>query len=205
MDRRIELIRKRADVVFGNDSVIAAFDQLLAIMISEAIDGFANQLTVIVFEDGSIAMSDNGRGMYLDNWKATIAGEFPPIVGNRLFPEYFSFFLPPNPKKEEIVHNQSTKYMDLFALNCVCERFYFSANRAFTTTSLLFEKGKQIGDVKKEFALGRGTFIHFKFDNEVFPDPVPSKKFLQDRFGFLRTLLPGLKIEFRYRYGKKEP
>lgn len=62
-------VRKRPGVIFGSDGLEGcqhAVFEILSNSIDEAREGYGDVITVTRFEDGSIEVVDNGRGMPIE-------------------------------------------------------------------------------------------------------------------------------------------
>ncbi len=195
-----ERVRKRPAVIFGSEDaagVMTAFEMLLHTLAKEGMSGHSNQITVTQYQDDSIAIQDNGRGLFLASPDSK-----DDTVWKNLFCELYagSAYAPieryKNPADEadnyangiEICSVQySSRYMDV----CVI--------RDGLKQTLHFEKGENIGGLSKTpTSASSGTHIHFKPDPEVFTEIALSREQLSDRLQLLAIQIPGIKTVFRY-------
>ncbi len=163
-------VRKRPAVIFGSDGIDGCQHSVFEIIsnsIDEAREGFGKKIIVTTFEDGSIEVQDFGRGAPVDfnknencyNWELLYCEMYAGGKYNTNSGENYEFSLGLNGLG--LCSTQySSEYMDV------------EIKRDGFLYSLHFEKGKNIGGLKKELYSGKdtGTRTRWKPDLEVFTD-----------------------------------
>lgn len=167
-------VRKRPGVIFGSDGIEGcehAVFEILSNSIDEAREGFGDVITVTRFEDGSIEVVDNGRGIPVDynqneeryNWELVFCelyagGKYQNDTG-----ENYEFSLGLN-GLGTCATQYASAYMDV---EIVRDGFRYT---------LHFEKGENKTGTKEGFikeptdARRTGTTIRWKPDLDVFTD-----------------------------------
>ena len=163
-------VRKRPAVIFGSDGIDGCQHSVFEIIsnsIDEAREGFGKKIIVTTFEDGSIEVQDFGRGAPVDfnknencyNWELLYCEMYAGGKYNTNSGENYEFSLGLNGLG--LCSTQySSEYMDV------------EIKRDGFLYSLHFEKGKNIGGLKKKLYSGKdtGTRTRWKPDLEVFTD-----------------------------------
>lgn len=163
-------VRKRPAVIFGSDGISGckhAVFEILSNSIDEAKEGFGKIIEVKRFKDHSIEVKDYGRGMPVDynplenkfNWEL-------------IFCELYA--------GGKYKNNDNSDYefsLGLNGLGCCATQYASSymdvtVKRDSTVYSLHFEKGENVGGLKKEEAKDKktGTTIRWLPDLDVFTD-----------------------------------
>ena len=191
-----ETVRKRPTVIFGtNDEYGAAHGiyEIIANSIDEARAGFGNEIRIKIWNDGTVEVSDDGRGVPMGwnedqqkwNWELV----FCTLYASGKY--------------------DSSNYSDSLGLNGLgatamqyaSEFMEVYSTRDGKTSVMKFAKGRPIGKLQVINAIreGTGTTIKFKPDSEVFistrDEALPPEYYIS----FLRRqamLLGGLKIVF---------
>ena len=175
-----ERVRKRPAVIFGSDGLEGcchSFFEILSNSIDEAREGFGNVIEVTRFLDQSLEVLDHGRGIPLDfnqkegryNWELVYCelyagGKYENNDGGM-----YEYSLGLN-GLGACATQYSSEYMDVEVI------------RDGIKYSLHFEKGKNIGGLKKEPTKIRqtGSRVKWRPDTEVFTDIKIPLEFLQD-------------------------
>lgn len=196
-------VRKRPGVIFGSDGLDgcehSAFE-IISNSIDEAREGFGKKIIVTKFEDGSIEVEDFGRGAPVDyntkeqcfNWEL-------------LYCELYA--------GGKYNTNEGANYEYSVGLNGLglCSTQYSSEymdveiKRDGYKYNLHFEKGYNVGGLKKEEYKGRdtGTKTRWKPDIEVFTEiNIPTEYFL-DTLKRQAIVNDGLTFEFREQHGSR--
>ncbi len=165
-------VRKRPGVIFGSDGLEGcehSFFEILSNSIDEAREGYGKEIEVTRFLDGSIEVRDYGRGIPLDynekegryNWDLVYCelyagGKY----NNNSADGMYEYSLGLN-GLGACATQYSSEFMDVEVI------------RDGTKYNLHFEKGSNIGGLKKEAASPRaktGTVQRWRPDIEVFTD-----------------------------------
>jgi DNA gyrase subunit B len=163
-------VRKRPAVIFGSDGIDGCQHSVFEILsnsIDEAREGYGKKIVVTHYADGSIEVEDFGRGIPVDfneneqkfNWELVFCEMYAGGKYNNNEGESYEFSLGMNGLG--LCSTQySSEYMDV------------DIRRDGLRYTLHFEKGENVGGLKKETYLKKdtGTKIHWKPDLEVFTD-----------------------------------
>lgn len=163
-------VRLRPSVIFGSDGIEGCQHSVFEILsnsVDEAREGYGNVIEVVRHKDYSVTIKDNGRGIPLDyneeekryNWELVFCelyagGKYKNNTGQN-----YQFSLGLN-GLGSCATQYSSEYMDVTVFR---DRHKFS---------LHFEKGENIGGLKKEkdSSEKQGTIIKWKPDLKVFTD-----------------------------------
>ncbi len=173
-------VRKRPSVIFGSDGIDGcahSFFEILSNSIDEAREGYGNEITVIRHIDNSITVKDNGRGIPLDynekegryNWELVYCELYAGGKYNNAEGENYAYSLGLN-GLGACATQYASEYMDVTVI------------RDGYKYSLHFEKGKNIGGLKKEEINSKytGSSQTWRPDLEVFTDINLPLEFFQD-------------------------
>lgn len=189
-----ERVRSRPAVIFGSDGLDGcehSFFEILSNSIDEAREGYGNIIEVTRFADHSIEVRDHGRGVPLDyneseqcfNWELVYCelyagGKYKNNDGGM-----YEYSLGLN-GLGACATQYSSEYMDVEVI------------RDKTKYTLHFEKGKNVGGLKKEpvNSLKTGTVQKWRPDLEVFTDINIPLEFYQDVLNKQAMVNAGLKF-----------
>ena len=197
-------VRKRPGVIFGSDGLEGCEHAVFEIMsnsIDEAREGHGSLITVTRFEDLSIQVEDQGRGCPLDwnekeqkyNWELVFCELYAGGKYNNLSGDNYEYSLGLN-GLGSCATQYASEYMDVTVWR---DGFKYS---------LHFEKGENIGGLKKEPTdRGRktGTTIRWKPDLEVFTDINIPPEYYQDVMKRQAVVNAGVTFRFRKQVGGK--
>lgn len=190
-------VRKRPAVIFGSDGIEGCQHSVFEILsnsIDEAREGYGREIIVTKYEDNSIEIEDFGRGIPVDynkneeryNWELVFCELYAGGKYNNSEAESYEFSLGLNGLG--LCSTQySSEYMDV------------DIRRDGTRFTLHFEKGENIGGLKREQYTGRktGTKIHWKPDLEVFTDINISDEYFIDTIKRQAVVNAGINFVFR--------
>lgn len=189
-----ERVRSRPAVIFGSDGLDGcehSFFEILSNSIDEAREGYGNIIEITRYADRSIEVRDHGRGVPLDyneaeqcyNWELVYCelyagGKYKNNDGGM-----YEYSLGLN-GLGACATQYSSEYMDVEVV------------RDKTRYSLHFEKGKNIGGLKKEpvSTSKTGTVQRWRPDLEVFTDINIPLEFYQDILNKQAMVNAGLKF-----------
>lgn len=173
-------VRKRPGVIFGSDGLEGCEHSVFEILsnsIDEAREGFGNRIIVTVYRDHSIEIQDFGRGIPVDynpkeqryNWELVFCELYAGGKYNTNQGESYEFSLGLNG-----LGSCATQYSS--------EYFDAEIYRDGFRYNLHFEKGKNIGGLKKEETRQKqtGSRQRWKPDLEVFTDIAIPDDFFRD-------------------------
>ena len=158
-------VRKKPSVIFGENNERGAAHgvfEIIANAIDEAREGYGNQIRITIRNDGTIEVSDDGRGVPMDwnnvekmyNWQLVFCTMY---ASGKYDSSNYSSSLGTNGLGATAMQYAS-EFMDVYS------------TRDGFTYYMHFEKGRPVGELKKSKPIreGTGTTIKFKPDPEVF-------------------------------------
>ncbi len=163
-------VRLRPAVIFGSDGIEGCEHSVFEILsnaIDEAREGFGNKIEIILGKDNDITVIDHGRGIPVDyntneeryNWEL-------------LFCEMYAGGKYNNNSGDTYEYSLGLNGLGLCATQYSSEFMEVTIIRDGYKYELYFEKGENIGGLKKEPTGNRrtGSMIHWKPDRDVFTD-----------------------------------
>ncbi len=187
-------VRLRPGVIFGSDGLEGCEHSVFEILsnsIDEAREGYGKVIEIKRFKDGSISVIDEGRGIPLDyntkeeryNWELVFCELYAGGKYKNNSGENYEFSLGLN-GLGSCATQYSSEYMDVIVYR---DGFKYS---------LHFEKGENIGGLKKEkFSYEHtGTYITWKPDLDVFTDINIPLEYYQDILKKQAVVNAGLKF-----------
>ena len=197
-------VRKRPGVIFGSDGLEGCEHAVFEIMsnsIDEAREGHGKLITVTRFEDQSIQVEDQGRGCPVDwnekeqkyNWELVFCELYAGGKYNNTDGDNYEYSLGLN-GLGSCATQYASEYMDV------------TVWREGSKYSLHFEKGENIGGLKKEPSdKGKktGTTIRWKPDLEVFTDVNIPVEYYLDVMKRQAVVNAGVTFRFRNQVGGK--
>ena len=196
-------VRKRPGVIFGSDGLDGCEHSVFEIIsnsIDEAREGFGNKIVVTKYSDGSIEVQDFGRGAPVDfnnkeqcfNWELLYCEMYAGGKYNTNDGSNYEFSVGLNGLG--LCSTQyASEYMDV------------EIKRDGYKYNLHFEKGYNVGGLKKEPYSGRdtGTKTRWKPDLDVFTDvDIPNEYFI-DTLKRQAIVNDGLLFVFREQQGNR--
>ncbi|OUN09421.1 MULTISPECIES: DNA gyrase/topoisomerase IV subunit B [unclassified Flavonifractor] len=196
-------VRKRPAVIFGSDGLEGcehAVFEILSNAIDEAREGHGNLITVTRYEDKSIEVEDFGRGCPVDwnekeqkfNWELVFCELYAGGKYNNNAGDNYEYSLGLNG-----LGSCATQYASRY-FDAVIHRDGFEY-------TLHFEKGENIGGLKKEPYSGKKTGSKFRWlpDLDVFTDiDIPVEYYL-DVLKRQAVVNAGITFRFRNQVGGK--
>lgn len=173
-------VRKRPGVIFGSDGIEGCEHSIFEILsnsIDEAREGYGKVIKVTLFEDKSIEIEDNGRGIPVDynnnekkyNWEL-------------VFCELYAGGKYNNSAMENYEYSLGLNGLGLCSTQYSSEYMIAKIKRDGFLYTLNFQKGENVGGLQKEIYEGSdtGTKIKWKPDIEVFTDISVSADYFKD-------------------------
>ena len=195
-------VRERPAVIFGSDGIEgcqhSAFE-ILSNSIDEAREGFGNEIIVTLFEDHSIEVEDFGRGIPVDFNKNE--GKF---NWELVFCELYAGGKYNNNSAENYEYSLGLNGLGLCSTQYSSEYMDVEIKRDGFIYSLHFEKGENIGGLKKEPYTQKdtGTKIRWKPDLEVFTDIDIKPEYFLDIIKRQAIVNAGLRFIFKNQIGE---
>ena len=197
-NQKIEKVRSYPQNIFRSksvDGVKHAFELLINIFTLEAKRGYGDKIIVTLFEDQSISIRDFGRGISL---------------GTKENPKWHEMFCEPKAASKWAYGYQLNSIMDenedlglnreyeeseyeLHHIQFVSEYMEIHSFKDGFEKVVHFKKGLVDGDLEiKGSSEPNGSYIIFKFDNEVFDDTALPRKWLEKHLMLCAALNSGI-------------
>ncbi|MDR0293615.1 MAG: DNA topoisomerase [Oscillospiraceae bacterium] len=196
-------VRKRPGVIFGSDGLEGcqhAVFEILSNSIDEAREGHGRTIRVTVFPDRSIEVSDEGRGCPVDwneregryNWELVFCELYAGGKYHNEADENYEFSLGLN-GLGACATQYASEWMDVSVLR---DGFQYT---------LRFEKGRNVGGLKKEPYTGRktGSRHRWKPDRDVFTDIAVPLEYFTDTLRKQAVVNPGVTFLLDYMGEKR--
>ena len=190
-------VRLRPGVIFGSDGIEGCQHSVFEIVsnsIDEAREGFGNKIEITLFKDKSIEVRDYGRGIPVDfnknenrfNWELVFCELYAGGKYKNNSGENYEFSLGLN-GLGTCATQYSSEYMDA------------TVYRDGFKYSLHFEKGENVGGLKKEPSELKttGTIIKWKPDIDVFTDIDIKPDYFHDMLKKQAIVNAGLEFIFK--------
>ena len=167
--------------------------------VDEALEGHATEIRVTLRKDGSMSVSDDGRGMPVDiHKKEKLSGV--ELILTRLHSG--AKFNSDNYKFSGGLHG-----VGVSVVNALSETFEVFIKRDGKLHHMSFKGGEKQGKLTVKDKVGKrntGTMIHFKPDPSYFDSPKFSVSRLKHLLRAKAVLCPGLKVVFQDDTASKE-
>ena len=194
-------VRLRPAVIFGSDGIEGcehAVFEILSNSIDEAREGYGNEITVTKFLDGSIEVSDHGRGMPMDynekegryNWEL-------------LFCEMYAGSKYNTNNGGTYEYSLGLNGLGLCATQYASEYMEAEIHKNGFCYKMNFEHGEPVGELQKEPYSKRdtGTRIRWKPDLQVFTDIDIPLEYYQETIKRQSVVNEGVKFILREQVG----
>lgn len=198
-------VRLRPGVIFGSDGLEGcchSFFEILSNSIDEAREGYGNVIEVTLFHDGSLQVTDHGRGIPLDfnpkedryNWELVFCELYAGGKYKNNSGENYEYSLGLN-GLGSCATQYSSEYMDVVVYR---DGFEYK---------LHFEKGENIGGLQKEPYSGRktGSTIKWRPDLDVFTDITIPLEYLMNVLKKQAVVNPGINFILKTADGETHP
>ncbi|MCG2712647.1 MAG: DNA topoisomerase (ATP-hydrolyzing) subunit B [Candidatus Omnitrophica bacterium] len=196
----VEAVRKRPSMYIGDTTLRGLHHMVYEVVdnsIDEALAGYCKKIEVVVYEDNSVSVVDDGRGIPVDTHEKLKK----PAV------EVVMTTLHAGGKFDHRVYKVSGGLhgVGVSVVNALSEWMEVEVRRDGKIYHQKYEQGKTatkltvIGKSKKT-----GTRVFFKADREIFPDIKYSHDILTNRLRELAFLNKGLVIQFSDQRIEKE-
>ena len=192
----LEAVRRRPAMYIGStgspgmhDLVYEAVDN----SIDEVLAGYAKNVEVVIHEDNSITVLDDGRGIPVDPMKDVKD----PKLKNKPAPEIVMTVLHAGGKFDHKTYKVSGGLhgVGISCVNALCDRMEVEVYRDGKKYIQAYKRGKPVEDVKTAGqSEDQGTRVTFHPDPEIFGDINFSFDILSTRLRELAFLNPGTRI-----------
>jgi len=186
----LEAVRKRPGMYIGNtgrDGLHQLVWEVLDNSVDEALNGHCTRIDVVMGADGSITITDNGRGIPVEKHPVTGKNTVETIFGN----------LHAGGKFDDYAYKVAGGLHGVGAavVNALSEMLAVEVRRNGARYAQNFSRGKpksKLTDVGK--ADGTGTTVTFRPDPQIFGDRQFSKERIRERLETKAFLIAGLEI-----------
>lgn len=167
--------------------------------VDEAIAGFATNIKVIINQDNSVTIIDNGRGMPVD-----IHSEYK-LPGVELI--LTTLHSGAKFSNQEYKFSGGLHGVGVSVVNALSKRLEVTISRNGVCYYMEFAHGAKIANLKKiksNFEFAHGTKITFWADPKYFEEPKINNKKLKHLLQAKAVLCPGLHVEFLDQHTKEQ-
>lgn len=186
-------VRKRPEVIFGTRDQLGCFHavfEIIANSIDEAREGKCNIISIKVGEDGSIAVSDNGRGVPM-GWNETEKRYAWDLIFNDMYA---------GGKMDDSAYGEALGLNGLGAASCQYASEWFRVTSWYDRVKheISFKEGVPVGKMQETYDPEHptGTLIEFKPDAKVFDDIHISAMTYLEAIRQQAIQIPGLEFYF---------
>ena len=196
-------VRKRPGVIFGSDGLDGCEHSVFEVIsnsIDEAREGYGKKIVVTQYSDGSVEVEDFGRGCPVDfnnkencyNWEL-------------VYCELYAGGKYNTNDGANYEYSVGLNGLGLCSTQYSAEHMDVEVKRAGYKYSLHFEKGYNVGGLKKEPYSGKdtGTKTRWKPDIEVFTDVNIPSEYFAETLRRQAIVNNGLKFELRTQQGSR--
>jgi len=187
----LEPVQKRPGMYTDTTRPNHLAQEVLDNSVDEALAGFASKIDVTLYKDGSLSVSDDGRGMPVDiHPEEGIPGV--EVIMTRLHAG--GKFSNKNYQFSGGLHG-----VGVSVVNALSSRVDVEVRRDGNVYTMAFEHGAKVAKLKKTGTVGKrntGTRIHFWPAKEYFDSPVFSITRLKHVLRAKAVLCPGLLVTF---------
>lgn len=195
----LEPVKKRPGMYTDTTRPNHLAQEVIDNSVDEALEGHATEIRVTLRKDGSMSVSDDGRGMPVDiHKKEKLSGV--ELILTRLHSG--AKFNSDNYKFSGGLHG-----VGVSVVNALSETFEVFIKRDGKLHHMAFKGGEKQGKLTVKDKVGKrntGTMIHFKPDPSYFDSPKFSVPRLKHLLRAKAVLCPGLKVVFQDDTASKE-
>ena len=195
----LEPVKKRPGMYTDTSRPNHLAQEVIDNSVDEALEGHATEIRVTLRKDGSMSVSDNGRGMPVDiHKKEKLSGV--ELILTRLHSG--AKFNSDNYKFSGGLHG-----VGVSVVNALSETFEVFIKRDGKLHHMSFKGGKKHGKLTVKDKVGKrntGTMIHFKPDVSYFDSPKFSVSRLKHLLRAKAVLCPGLRVIFQDETASKK-
>jgi len=187
----LEPVRKRPGMYTNTTNPNHLAQEVIDNSVDEAIAGFATQIDITLYKDGSLQCQDNGRGMPTDiHPKEKIPGV--EVILTKLHAG--GKFSNKNYQFSGGLHG-----VGVSVVNALSQRLEIRIKRGGSEYEMAYEQGYKASDLSVIGKVGRqnsGTSIHFWPEKKYFDSPKFSVQDLKHVLRAKAVLCPGLRVNF---------
>jgi DNA gyrase subunit B len=195
----LEAVRKRPGMYIGNVSERGLHQLVYEVVdnaVDEALAGYASEIDVVIYKDGSVSVDDNGRGIPIDMHAAE---KMPAVEVAMTILHAGGKFGKGGYKVSGGLHG-----VGVSVVNALSEKMTTRVKRNGNLYEIAFVRGDTVVPLRKiGKAEGTGTHQWFKPDHEIFETLEFSWGTLEKRLRELAFLNRGLRITLRDERGEE--
>jgi len=186
----LEAVRKRPGMYIGGTGSQGLHQLVWEVVdnsVDEALNGHCKHINVVLNSNGSITVSDDGRGIPIENHPVTGKNTVETILCN----------LHAGGKFDDDTYKVAGGLHGVGAsvVNALSERMEVEVKRNGFRYSQEFQQGTAVSELRKlKPARGSGTKVTFKPDPEIFQDVTFSKDLIREILQIKSFLIAGLKV-----------
>ena len=195
----LEPVKKRPGMYTDTTRPNHLAQEVIDNSVDEALEGHATEIRVTLRKDGSMSVSDNGRGMPVDIHKKEKLSGVELILtrlhsGAKFNSDHYKF-------------SGGLHGVGVSVVNALSETFEVFIKRDGKLHHMAFKGGEKQGKLTVKDKVGKrntGTMIHFKPDASYFDSPKFSVSRLKHLLRAKAVLCPGLRVVFQDETASKE-
>ncbi len=187
----LEPVRKRPGMYTDTARPNHLAQEVIDNSVDEALAGFANEIDVVVFKDGSVSVSDNGRGMPVDIHPEQGKPGVEVILSTLHAGGKFS--------NKNYQFSGGLHGVGVSVVNALSQRLEITIKRDGQVYTMAFAGGEKATDLEAIDTCGRrntGTTVHFWPDPQYFDSVNISIPRLKHVLRAKAVLCPGLRVNF---------
>jgi len=194
----LEPVRKRPGMYTDTTRPNHLAQEVIDNSVDEAIAGYAKSIDVVLYKDGSLAATDDGRGMPVDKHKGEGVSAVEVILtrlhaGGKFSNKSYSF-------------SGGLHGVGVSVVNALSRKLEVFVKRGGKEYKMAFASGQKTAELKAIGSVGArttGTTVHFWPEERFFDSPKFSVPKLKHVLRAKAVLCPGLKISFEDESDKK--
>jgi topoisomerase IV subunit B len=192
----LEPVRKRPGMYTSTDRPNHLAQEVVDNSVDEAIAGHAKRIDVMLFKDGSLSVTDDGRGMPVDKHKGEGVSGVEVILtrlhaGGKFSNKSYNF-------------SGGLHGVGVSVVNALSKKLEVFVKRGGKEYKMAFADGQKTAELRANGAArGTGTTVRFWPDEKFFDSPKFSVPKLKHALRAKAVLCPGLKITFKDESDKK--
>jgi len=194
----LEPVRKRPGMYTSTDRPNHLAQEVIDNSVDEAIAGHAKRIDVVLFKDGSLAVTDDGRGMPVDKHKAEKVSGVEVILTRLHAGGKFS--------NKSYEFSGGLHGVGVSVVNALSKKLEVFVKRGGKEYKMSFAGGQKTSELRAIGNVGArttGTTVHFWPDESFFDSPKFHVPRLKHVLRAKAVLCPGLKITFEDESDKK--
>ena len=195
----LEPVRKRPGMYTQTDRPNHLGQEVIDNSVDEVVAGHASKIDVVLYKDGSLAVTDNGRGMPVDKHKSEGVSGVEVILTRLHAGGKFS--------NKNYTYSGGLHGVGVSVVNALSKRLEVRIRRDGKEHQMTFASGQKTSELKvlgKVPAADTGTTVHFWPDAKFFDSAKFSVPKLKHVLRAKAVLCPGLHITFNHEADKKD-